>query len=129
MTNERQALIIDDQVSNIDVLAMLLKQEGIASTSVTTVRNMWETLDQSSNFDVVFLDLEMPNGEYHETLGQLKADARLANVPIVAYTVHTSEIEQARLAGFDGFIGKPVQATEFGSQIQRILSGERVWTY
>jgi len=129
MTNELCALIIDDQVSNIDVLAMLLKQEGVASVSVTSVRGVFEALDQTPGVGLVFLDLEMPNGDYHETLAKLKADPRLSGVPIIAYTVHTSEIDQARQAGFDGFIGKPLHATEFSGQLQRILNGERVWSY
>ena len=71
----------------------------------------------------------MPNGDYYQLFRNIKADPRLAEVPVIAYTVHTSEIEQARQVGFDGFLGKPLSTTEFPDQIQRILRGEQVWSY
>jgi two-component system cell cycle response regulator DivK len=123
------ALIIDDQPSNIDVLAMLLEQEGISHTPVTSARQVADAVDKAPQINVVFLDLEMPNGDYHQLLQDLRADPRLAGVPIIAYTVHTSEIDQARQVGFDGFLGKPLRTTEFPDLIRRILSGEEVWTY
>ncbi len=123
------ALIIDDQRPNIDVLALLLEQEGVSTAGVTSARDVFETLDRLERIDVVFLDLEMPNSDSYALLRALKADARLASVPIIAYTVHLSEIDTARQIGFDGFLGKPLQTTEFPNQIKRILNGEAVWAY
>jgi two-component system, cell cycle response regulator DivK len=121
------ALIIDDQYSNIQVLAMLLEQEGVTYSAVTTTLEVFPMLDQISQLDVVFLDLEMPNGDYYQLLHELKADTRLAGVPITAYTVHTSEMDAVRAAGFDSFLGKPLRAADFPQQLRRILSGETVW--
>ena len=127
--SQYHALIIDDQPSNIDVLAMLLEQEGISHTDVTSAQQVPGAIDKISQLDVVFLDLEMPNGDYYQLFKTLKADERLAGVPLIAYTVHTSEIDQARHVGFDGCLGKPLKTTEFPNQIRRILNGESVWTY
>jgi len=123
------ALIIDDQLPNIDVLALLLQQEGFEHTPVTRKRDVIPALDNLPPLDVIFLDLEMPNGDYYSLLHELKADDRLSGVPIVAYTVHVSEIDEARLAGFDHFLGKPLQSQEFPEQLRRILQGEPVWVY
>jgi two-component system cell cycle response regulator DivK len=87
------------------------------------------TIEALDRIDVVFLDLEMPNGDYYLTLHELKQQPSLTGVPIVAYTVHTSEIDKARQAGFDGFLGKPLKATEFPGHLQRILGREPVWVY
>lgn len=127
--SHHHALIIDDQLPNIDVLAMLLEQEGISHTSATSARQVSDAISQAPQINVVFLDLEMPNGDYYQLFKTLRADKRLSGVPIIAYTVHTSEIDQAREVGFDGFLGKPLKTTEFPDQIRRILSGEEVWTY
>lgn len=123
------ALIIDDQTSNIEVLALLLEQEGVSSSSITRKHDVIPALDDLLPLAVIFLDLEMPNGDYYSLLHELKADQRLAGVPIVAYTVHVSEIDEARLAGFDHFLGKPLQMQEFPEQLRRILGGEPVWVY
>jgi two-component system cell cycle response regulator DivK len=123
------ALIVDDKLTNIDVLAMLLEREGVDFTAVTVSRHVLATVEDSKRIDVVFLDMEMPNGDYYHTLNQLKANPRLAGVPIIAYTVHTSEIDAARRAGFDGFLGKPLQVADFPKHLQRIMNGESVWVY
>jgi two-component system cell cycle response regulator DivK len=127
--SNHHVLIIDDEPSNIDVLAMLLEQEGISHTAVTTTRDISDAIDRALSISVVFLDLEIPNSEYYDLIRILKADPRLVGVPIIAYTVHTSEIDQARHAGFDGFLGKPLSTTEFPDQIRSILNGESIWTY
>ncbi|NOG52027.1 MAG: hypothetical protein HND48_23240 [Chloroflexi bacterium] len=48
-------------------------------------------------------------------------------MPIIAYTVHTSEIELARRYGFSGFLGKPVDGEQFSAHLSRILAGLPVW--
>jgi two-component system, cell cycle response regulator DivK len=123
------ALIIDDKLTNIDVLAMLLEREGVDFTAVTISRHVLATIEEIERIDVVFLDLEMPNGDYRQVLSQLKANPRLAGVPIIAYTVHTSEIDAARRVGFDGFLGKPLQVADFPKHLRRIMNGESVWVY
>lgn len=121
------ALIIDDQASNVEVLAMLLAHEGFTYTAVTRHAHVLQTLETLDRVDVVFLDLEMPNGDYRSLVAQLKAQHQLVGVPIVAYTVHTSDIDKARRADFDGFLGKPLRALEFPDQLRRICNLEPVW--
>ncbi len=121
------ALIIDDNRMNIDVLVMLLSNEGVSHTAIESPRYFAETLDQLDHVDVVFLDLEFPNGAGFNLLEDLKTNPRLSGVPIVAYTVHTSEIDEARRVGFHSFLGKPLDARRFPDQLQRILNDESVW--
>lgn len=121
------ALIIDDNRMNIDVMKMLLTNQGVAFTAVESPRLGLEALAKTGAVDVVFLDLEFPNDDGMDYLDTFKNDPRLAGVPIVAYTVHTSEIDVARKAGFHGFLGKPLSAQRFPEQLQRILAGQSVW--
>lgn len=121
------ALIIDDNVDNVGVLEQLLTLEGVDYTSLHDPAKLDTSIGASSNFDVVFLDLEMPNMDGFQMLSKLKADSRFTNTPIVAYTVHVSEINEARNRGFDSFIGKPLDADSFPNQLQRILNGKPVW--
>jgi two-component system, cell cycle response regulator DivK len=121
------ALIIDDNSLNIEILEKLLSIEGFSHSAVTTPLDLDSALDAANQIDVVFLDLEIPNHNGFDILGELKADERIQGAPVVAYTVHTSEIDVAREAGFDGFLGKPLDAKRFPEQLQRILSGRKVW--
>jgi two-component system cell cycle response regulator DivK len=125
----KHALIIDDQQSNIEVLQMLLENEGVAVSSATMSYQVPDLVERADRIDVVFLDLELPNGDFYQLLNDLKKNPRLRSVPIIAYTVHTSEIDAARQAGFDGFLGKPLSTSQFPAQLRRILERQEVWDY
>ncbi len=125
----QHALIIDDTPNNVQVLRMLLEREGLTASEALNSYEVPDVLDQLERVDVIFLDLEMHNGDYYALLNDLKANPRLYHVPIIAYTVHISEIDNARKAGFDGFIAKPIKMADFPEHLRRILNGQPVWVY
>jgi two-component system cell cycle response regulator DivK len=124
---QTHALIIDDNAKNRQVLVRLLQNEGVTSTEVTDPQTLNAVLQGIANLDVVFLDLEMPRLDGFAVFEIIRADRRFAKVPIIAYTVHISEIAQAHTYGFDGFLGKPLDSERFPDQLARILRGEQVW--
>jgi two-component system, cell cycle response regulator DivK len=124
---QQHALIIDDNLDNLGILAQMLSLEGIDYTQIINPTQVNRVLNSMSRLDVVFLDLEMPEMDGYKVLEHLKSDARFQNVPVVAYTVHVSEINVARQLGFHSFLGKPLDADRFPDQLARILRGERVW--
>jgi chemosensory pili system protein ChpA (sensor histidine kinase/response regulator) len=103
-----QALIIDDNQSNLMVLKQALELEGIKPLLYDTPRNIRDILGELGKIDIVFLDLEFPNYDGLKVVQELKADPRLEGVPFVAYTVHTSHQNEAHAAGFHSFLGKPL---------------------
>jgi two-component system cell cycle response regulator DivK len=119
------ALIVDDNPRNVRVLAQLLSRQGVTSTEVTDPRTLERVLPGLPQVDVVFLDLEMPHVSGFEARPVIQS--HLDNTPIVAYTVHISEMLVARQEGFDGFLGKPLNDDQFPDQLTRILSGQSVW--
>lgn len=123
----KRALIIDDNANNVAVLAEMLMLEGLEYTAIQNPTQVDRIIAQDARFDVVFLDLEMPDINGYEMLEKLQADARFEQVPIVAYTVHVSEINVARKLGFHSFVGKPLDADQFPKQLADILSGKPVW--
>jgi chemosensory pili system protein ChpA (sensor histidine kinase/response regulator) len=123
----RHALIVDDNMSNVEALKALLQREDVACTTLTSPLELPGVLNTLEAINVVFLDLEFPNFHGFDLLAQLQTDPRLASVPFVAYTVHTSEQNEARQAGFHSFLGKPLDVQKFPRQLERILNGEHVW--
>jgi CheY-like chemotaxis protein len=119
-------LIVDDNADNLGILGEMLAMEGIEYTAVQNPAKIGDALGKAK-YDAVFLDLEMPNKNGYELFEMLKSDARFKNVPMVAYTVHVSEINVVRNMGFHSFLGKPLDADAFPVQIAKILRGERVW--
>lgn len=125
--NAQHILVIDDDARNADVLARLLKLEGINSTQVINPLELDEVIETLIQVDAVFLDLEMPGLNGYDVLAKFRADARFTAVPIVACTVHLDEFNVAYNEGFDGFISKPIDSDKFPQQLARILNGESVW--
>ena len=121
------AMIVDDNPKNLHILAKMLEAEGVATVEVPSPTLLDDVLAEIDSLDVIFLDLEMPGLNGYEVLEMLKADPRFAHVPVVAYTVHVSEITVAHQLGFHSFIGKPLDMDKFPGQLSRILAGEHVW--
>jgi len=121
------ALIIDDNTFNMTILARYLEEQGFESITVSHPSHVEDIMATMEDIQIVFLDLEMPELDGFDVLKTLKSNSRLDNIPIIAHTVHISEIKVAHSAGFDGFIGKPLNADKFPRQLARILEGKGVW--
>jgi two-component system cell cycle response regulator DivK len=71
----------------------------------------------------------LPYEDGYDALSKLRADDRFKDTRVVAVTAdaNAASMEKARQAGFDGFLGKPIDPDRFPDQIRRVLQGERVW--
>lgn len=124
--NTSHVLIIDDNEDNLQVLAGLLAQQGITYTAVKDPTRVMGTLEQMQQLNAIFCDLEMPKMDGFQLLDNMRQYVG-NQVPIIAYTVHLSEMDTARQIGFDGFLGKPIDAERFPMLIKRILNRQPVW--
>jgi two-component system, cell cycle response regulator DivK len=125
--HDKNALIIEDDETSIRVLQRLLQQLGVQVMVMRDSLEAGHQLRQVACPDVIFLDLEMPRSNGYAVLEVIRAIPTLQGVPVVAYTTHTSHLNNVRRAGFDGFLGKPLDSRLFPQQMQRILRGEGVW--
>jgi CheY-like chemotaxis protein len=123
--NQCRALVIDDNIPNLKVLSQMLTKQGVDCVEVSDPSKLQGLLPTLEQVNVVFLDLEMPGLDGYSVKDLLRT--HLGSTPIVAYTVHVSEINMVHQSGFDGFLGKPLDSARFPDQLARILSGERVW--
>jgi CheY-like chemotaxis protein len=123
--NQPHALLIDDNTQNLRVLAQLLAKQGVSSTEISNPKVLEQTLPTLEQVSVVFLDLELPGLDSFDLKDLLKS--YFGDIPIIAYTVHVSEINVVRQVGFDGFLGKPLDSSRFPDQLVRILNREPVW--
>jgi CheY-like chemotaxis protein len=118
---------MDDNPDNVAVLAQMLSMEGIESTCLEDPTQLEAALRGLPKTQVIFLDLEMPKLNGYQMFNQLRSIDRFKDVPIVAYTVHVSEINTARKLGFHSFLAKPLDQDYFPEQLAHILKGEPVW--
>jgi two-component system cell cycle response regulator DivK len=75
------------------------------------------------------MDIRLPYEDGYGALKKIRSSERLKTVPIIAVTAEASleQMNKARAAGFNGFLGKPLDPDRFPDQIRRIMNGEAVW--
>ena len=122
-----KALVIDDNELNRETLELLLRRENLDTISLSSPSQLQKYLPDMDEVVVVFLDLEFPNYDGMKLIDEIRAIPILSGIPIIAYTVHISEQDNIRNAGFDGFLGKPLKVNRFPEYLRRILNGETVW--
>ena len=88
-----------------------------------------EFADTMPRLDLVLMDLHLPHEDGFDALRKLRADARFANTRVVAVTSDADQktLLKTREAGFDGFLGKPIDPDKFPEQIKSILQGKQIW--
>lgn len=122
------ALIIDDHANSMEVLEELLTFEGVQTTPLLNPTQLDTIFTELPKIDLVFLDLEMPGMDGYSVFEVLRTRAEFQTIPIVAYSVHTNQLNVARKMGFHSFLAKPLDADRFSDQLSQILRGEHVWS-
>ncbi len=122
-------LVVEDNVSNFVLIARMLGYLGIHCEWKTSGYEVVEYADTLPRLDLVLMDIRLPYEDGYGALKKIRDSERLKDTIIVAVTAEasTEQIKKARAAGFDGFLGKPLDPDRFPEQIQRILNGEAVW--
>lgn len=126
---EATVLVVEDNVSNFLLMARLLGLLGVHCEWKTSGYEVVEYADTLPRVDLILMDIRLPYEDGYEALRKLRASPTLRSVPVVAVTAYANEeqLERARSAGFDGFLGKPLDPDRFPDQVQRALAGEPVW--
>lgn len=132
MTDQFQnysALVVEDDASGLAIISVMLRRLGMRTVMERYASAAVERAQKMSKLDVIFLDLGLPDGDGYEVLKALRSDAQFQNVPVVAVTARdaSTEMPKAQEAGFDAFLGKPLNRNRFPDQVRRILDGESVW--
>ena len=123
-------VLVEDNADNLLLAMDLLQELGVKyCNSRASGRQMFKLLEKNSQVDLILLDIQIPYEDGYAILRQLRASPTFRQIKVVAVTanVMSDDLERARQAGFDGFIGKPIGVKRFPQQIQRILHGESVW--
>jgi two-component system chemotaxis sensor kinase CheA len=104
----RTLLFVDDSPFFRNMLVPVLKAAGYDVTAVGAPDEALAILKKGQKFDVIVSDIEMPGMNGFELAEAIRADARSAQIPIIALSSVTSPatIERGRQAGFHDFVAK-----------------------
>lgn len=112
-------LVVDDERDIVNNLEILLKKEGFSVTAVYSRAEAVEITEQES-FDLVLLDLNLPDGNGYSFCTKLKKET---DIPVIMLTA--SGDESSIVAGFqlgaDDYVVKPFKPLELVSRMKNVL--------
>ena len=117
-------LVVDDAVALRRTLALTLERAGCRVLQARDGREALDQLRQSSVIDLVVCDIEMPNMNGFEFLGQRRQDPEIAKIPVVMLTSRSNDKHRwlARQLGATAYFTKPYLEQEFLVAIEEILT-------
>ncbi|EGF31170.1 CheY-like response regulator domain [Oxalobacteraceae bacterium IMCC9480] len=117
-----RVLIIEDNPASMELMVCLLQAYGhtvlLAPDGAAGI-----ALAASAMPDLIVCDVHLPCMDGYGVVRHLKKQAALARIPIVAVTALAMVGDRKNLlsAGFDGYIGKPIEPTSFIPQLEMFL--------
>src|SRR6266498_3246833 len=119
----QRILVIEDQPDNRQILRDLLTSadfevveavDGEAGLAAAAVHRP----------DLILMDIQLPGIDGYEATRRLKGDALLCGIPVIAVTAHAlnGAEQEARAAGCDGYIAKPISPRQLLAKVRAYLS-------
>lgn len=117
--SRRRVLLVEDESAIAEPLADALTREGFLPTVVGTANDALEA-HRRERFDVVLLDLMLPDGDGRDVARQIRASS---DVPIIMVTARGEEIDRVLglELGADDYVVKPFSAKELAARIRAVL--------
>lgn len=121
--SEYKILIVDDVMSNVLLLKVLLTNEKFTIATASNGRQALEQVDKE-NPDLILLDVMMPDLSGFEVAQQLKANPATAEIPIIFLTAlnSTADIVKGFQVGANDFISRPFNKEELIIRVTHQIS-------
>ena len=107
------ALVIEDQPLNREVITGILNECGITCTEAVNGNEGIRIL-QEEDFDITFLDIQMPGINGYQTLDAIRNELHRKEDIVIAMTAHARQGFEAycREKGFSGYLAKPIEIAD-----------------
>lgn len=119
-------LVVDDNLDNLELTKILLEGEGWELRIAEDAQQALNIL-QTYHPSLILMDVQLPGMDGLELTRRLRADPSFRDVIIVALTAYAmkGDEENARAAGCDGYISKPIDTRTFADLIRGYLESLR----
>lgn len=114
-------LIVDDQAANVHLLKQMLSGDGYTCIASTMDPRAVCELHRKNRYDLIVLDLLMPDMDGFEVLEDLKSVETDGYVPVLVITAEPSHKLRALQAGAKDFVSKPFDLVEVMTRIHNLL--------
>jgi len=114
-------LIVDDQQANVALLETLLGDAGYTNVSATMNPLEVASLYRKHHYDLILLDLQMPEMDGFQVMECLKANMENDYLPVIVLTAQPGHKLRALQSGAKDFISKPIDVIEVKTRIHNML--------
>jgi len=121
----RRILLAEDEQRNIFALTALIQETGATVVLARNGREALQMLEEGPAFDLVLMDLMMPEMDGLTAIRAIRGDDRWAALPIIALTAKAMPTDRAQClaAGASDYVAKPIDIELFLSIVHRWLPG------
>ena len=125
----KTVLLVEDDFINQQIAQELLEDLGITVTIADDGRKAVAlTLEnEACRFDLIFMDVQMPEMDGYEATRKIRTDRRFAETPIIAMTAHAvqNELDECGRAGMNAYLQKPLDIDKLYEILATWLGKER----
>lgn len=123
--HNKKILLVDDDMRNVFAISSILEEKGMKVSVGKNGREALEQLDKNPDFDLVIMDIMMPEMDGYEAMQKIRAQQKFTKLPIIALTAKAMKGDRNKCieAGANDYLAKPVIDPD------RLLSLIRVWLY
>ena len=122
----KQILIVEDNEKNMKLVRDVLQVKGYATLEAVSAEDGLR-LAAEHHPDLILMDIQLPGMNGIEALKVLRANPATAAIPAIAVTASVMQQDRNQIteAGFDGYIGKPLNLKEFLDAVKTVLERGR----
>ena len=115
-------LIVEDNEKNLKLVRDVLRVKGYATIEATNAED-GIALANAHKPDLILMDIQLPGMNGIDALRVLRADSATAGIPAIAVTASVMQQDRNLItdAGFDGYVGKPINLKEFLDTVSTTL--------
>ncbi|MEX2442066.1 MAG: response regulator [Alkalispirochaeta sp.] len=126
-----QTLIIDDNKESASVISLYLERWGSAvevqRSAATGLQRMIDAVSDDAAFDLVLIDLRLPDMDGWQLASEVRNDPLLEKTPLVLMSptgLSTGDAKMKLLRWFDAYINKPVKLRELVSAFDTVFASD-----
>lgn len=119
-------LIVEDNEKNMKLARDVLQAKGYSTLEAVTGEEGVK-LAKEKKPDLVLMDIQLPGISGIEAFKQIRGNASTKAIPVIALTASVTPTDRTAIsaAGFDAFLGKPINLKEFIDTVKRLLESAK----
>lgn len=118
----KRVLVVEDNELNLKLFCDLLRAHDFAAEPVVDGR---EAVAKAHEFapDLIVMDIQMPHVTGFDLIREMKLDAGLRAIPIMAVTAYAGREDEDRIraAGANAYVSKPISLVRFMEEVRALI--------